>query len=173
VWPLARALIDRADLLVLDEPTNHIDAAKPSPGWRNIWRQTPGALLMVTHDRYFLDRVVNRIVELDRRQLVSYPATTRIFWKRGRHRHERLADAEAKRRNLLRREMEWLRRQPMARGTKQKARKQRVDELLRLRYDSGSERVAMALASRRLGSKVLNAQHLTKRYAGRPVCGWR
>jgi ATP-binding cassette subfamily F protein uup len=165
---LARALIDRADLLVLDEPTNHIDAE--TVAWLEEYlAQTPGALLMVTHDRYFLDRVVNRIVELDRRQLVSYPGNyTHYVEARAQH-HLKLADAEAKRQNLLRREMEWLRRQPMARGTKQKARKQRVDELLRLRYDSGSERVAIALASRRLGSKVLNAQHLTKRYAGRPV----
>lgn len=165
---LARALIDRADLLVLDEPTNHIDAE--TVAWLEEYlAQTPGALLMVTHDRYFLDRVVNRIVELDRRQLVSYPGNYTHYVEAREQHHQKLADAEAKRQNLLRREMEWLRRQPMARGTKQKARKQRVDELLRLRYDSGSERVAIALASRRLGSKVLNAQHLTKRYAGRPV----
>ncbi len=69
---LARALIDRADVLILDEPTNHIDA--DTVAWLEEYlANTPGALLMVTHDRYFLDRVVNRIVELDRRQLVSYP----------------------------------------------------------------------------------------------------
>ncbi len=142
---LARALIDRADLLVLDEPTNHIDAA--TVAWLEEYlATTPGALLMVTHDRYFLDRVVNRIVELDRRQLVSYAGNYTYFLEARAARHERLADAEAKRRNLLRRELEWLRRQPMARGTKQKARKQRVEEMMQIEHDSGAGRVAMALA---------------------------
>ncbi len=165
---LARALIDRADLLILDEPTNHIDAA--TIAWLEEYlAETPGALLMVTHDRYFLDRVVNRIVELDRRQLVSYTGNySRYLESRALH-HERLVAVEAKRQNLLRRELEWLRRQPMARGAKQKARKQRVDELLRLRNDSGEDRVAIALATRRLGSKALTARHLTKRYGGRAV----
>ncbi len=160
---LARALIDRADLLILDEPTNHIDAA--TVAWLEEYlATTPGALLMVTHDRYFLDRVVNRIVELDRRQLVSYAGNYTHFLEARAARHERLADAEARRRNLLRRELEWLRRQPMARGTKQKARKQRVEEMMQIEHDSGAGRVAIALASRRLGNKVLAAQGLVKRF---------
>jgi ATP-binding cassette subfamily F protein uup len=161
---LARALIDRADLLILDEPTNHIDAA--TVAWlEDYLSTTPGALLMVTHDRYFLDRVVNRIVELDRRQLVSYLGNYSHFLAQRAERHETLVEAEAKRRNLLRRELEWLRRQPMARGTKQKARKQRVEEMMQIQYDSGANRVAIALASRRLGKKVLAAQGLVKRFA--------
>jgi len=165
---LARALIDRADLLVLDEPTNHIDAA--TVAWLEEYlATTPGALLMVTHDRYFLDRVVNRIVELDRRQLVSYAGNYTHFLEAREQRHERLAEAETKRRNLLRRELEWLRRQPMARGTKQKARKERVEALMQIEYDSGGDRVAMALAARRLGSKVLTAKGLIKRFAGQAV----
>lgn len=165
---LARALIDRADLLILDEPTNHIDA--DTVAWLEEYLVTmPGALLMVTHDRYFLDRVANRIVELDRRQLVSYTGNyTHYVEERALH-HHRLEEAEVKRQNLLRRELEWLHRQPMARGTKQKARKQRVEELLEIRYDSGQARVAIALASRRLGTKALDAQKLVKRYDGRPV----
>ena len=165
---LARALIDRADLLILDEPTNHIDAA--TVAWLEEYlATTPGALLMVTHDRYFLDRVVNRIVELDRRQLVSYTGNYTQFLEARAARHARLADAEARRRNLLRRELEWLRRQPMARGTKQKARKQRVEELMQIEYDSGAGRVAMALASRRLGKKVLTARGLVKGFGAAPV----
>lgn len=165
---LARALIDRADLLLLDEPTNHIDAA--TTAWLEEYLATaPGALLMVTHDRYFLDRVVNRIVELDRRQLVSYAGNYSHFLAARADRHEKLAEAEAKRRNLLRRELEWLRRQPMARGTKQKARKQRVEEMMRIQYDSGADRVAVALASRRLGKKVLTAHGLVKRFDGNAV----
>ncbi len=165
---LARSLIDRADLLILDEPTNHIDA--DTVAWLEEYlAATPGALLMVTHDRYFLDRVANRIVELDRRQLVSYSGNYTRYLEESDRRSQQLADAEEKRQNLLRRELEWLRRQPMARGTKQKARKQRVDEMLQLRYDSGDERVAIALASRRLGNKVLDAHGLTKRYGEKAV----
>lgn len=165
---LARALIDRADLLVLDEPTNHIDAE--TVDWLEAYLAAmPGALLMVTHDRYFLDRVVNRIVELDRRQLVSYAGNYTRYLEDREARQVRLAEGEMKRQNLLRRELEWLRRQPMARGAKQKARKQRVEELLELRYDSGEERVAIALASRRLGNKVLDAQGIHKRYGGPDV----
>ncbi len=165
---LARSLIDRADLLILDEPTNHIDA--DTVAWLEEYlAATPGALLMVTHDRYFLDRVANRIVELDRRQLVSYSGNYTRYLEDQEKRSQRLAEAEEKRQNLLRRELEWLRRQPMARGTKQKARKQRVEEMLQLRYDSGDERVAIALASRRLGNKVLDAQGLTRRFGEKTV----
>ena len=130
---LARALIDRADLLILDEPTNHIDA--DTVAWLEEYlAATPGALLLVTHDRYFLDRVVNRIVELDRRQLVSYAGSYTHYLEAREARQQRLAAAETKRQRLLGRELAWLRRAPMARGTKQKARSQRVEELLQIRY---------------------------------------
>lgn len=165
---LARALIDRADLLILDEPTNHIDA--DTVAWlENYLATTPGALLMVTHDRYFLDRVVNRIVELDRRQLVSYSGNYTKYLEEREARNTQLAEAEQKRRKLLMRELEWVRRAPSARGTKQKARKQRVEELMQIRYDSGEERVALALASRRLGSQVLSAQGLVKQFDDKRV----
>ena len=165
---LARALIDRADLLILDEPTNHIDAETVT--WlEDYLATTPGALLMVTHDRYFLDRVVNRIVELDRRQLVAYNGNYTKYLEDREQRHLQLAVAEQKRQNLIRRELEWLRRGAMARGTKQKARKQRAEELIKLRYDSGEDRVAITLAGRRLGSQVLTAKGLTKAYDGKNV----
>ncbi|MBV7336174.1 ABC-F family ATP-binding cassette domain-containing protein [Chloroflexi bacterium TSY] len=165
---LARALIDRADLLILDEPTNHIDA--DTVAWlEDYLAKTPGSLLMVTHDRYFLDRVVNRIVELDRRHLVSYPGNYSQYLAGRADRHERLASAEEKRRKHLAREMEWLRRSPMARGTKQKARKQRVEELMEIRYDSGDEQVMMSIGGQRLGSKVLSATNLTKQFDGHLV----
>lgn len=160
---LARALIDQADLLILDEPTNHIDA--DTIAWlEGYLTAVPRALLMVTHDRYFLDRVVNRIVDLDRRELVSYPGNYQRYLELRTQRHETLAETERKRQNLLRRELEWLRRGAMARSTKQKARKQRIEEVQRIRYDRGDERVAMALASRRLGKKVLEARGLSKAY---------
>lgn len=160
---LARALIDPADLLILDEPTNHIDA--DTIAWlESFLADLPGALLMVTHDRYFLDRIVNRIIELDRRQLVSFPGNYGRYLELSAERRERLASAERKRQNLLRRELEWLRRGAMARSTKQKARKQRVEELQKIGYDSGENAVALALASRRLGKKVLEARDLSKAY---------
>ncbi|MCA9976688.1 MAG: ABC-F family ATP-binding cassette domain-containing protein [Anaerolineales bacterium] len=160
---LARALIDPADLLILDEPTNHIDAE--TIAWLEDYLVTvPGALLMVTHDRYFLDRVVNRIIMLDRRDLVNYPGNYTRYLELCAQRHEQLATAEEKRRSLLRRELEWLHRSPMARGTKQKARIQRVAELQQISYDRGDQRVMMALASRRLGKKVLEATGLSKRF---------
>jgi ATP-binding cassette subfamily F protein uup len=160
---LARALLEEVDLLILDEPTNHIDAE--TVAWLESYLlAAPGALLMVTHDRYFLDRVVNRIVELDRRQLLNYPGSYSRYLELSARRHEQLTAAERRRQNLLRRELAWLRRGAMARSTKQKARKQRVEELQKLRHDSGQESVAMALAGRRLGKKVLAAQGLSKRY---------
>ncbi len=161
---LARAFIDRADLLILDEPTNHIDI--DTIEWLEAYlTAAPGALLMVTHDRHFLDRVVDRIVELDRRQLVSYGGNYSRYLELRQARHERLAAFERQRQKLLKRELEWIRRTPMARGTKQKARRQRVAELQRIHYDSDSDRVVMALATRRLGRTVLTAKGLTKLYA--------
>ena len=165
---LARALIDRADLLILDEPTNHIDAE--TVAWLEEYlATTPGALLMVTHDRYFLDRVVNRIVELDRRQLVSYVGNYTKYLEDHEARQERLVAAEAKRQKLIKRELEWLRRGAMARSTKQKARIQRAQELMKIAYDRGEDQVSIALAGRRLGNAVLTAQGLTKRYGDKTI----
>lgn len=185
---LARALIDRADLLILDEPTNHIDAdtvawleeylvaEQTAPTHRRSAAapnsapySSAGALLIVTHDRYFLDRVVNRIIELDRRQLVAYAGNYSKYLELREERHQRLAEAESKRQNLLRRELAWLRRGVMARGTKQQARKQRVEELMQIRTDRGEQRVSIALASRRLGNNVLSVQNLTKRFGDHSV----
>jgi ATP-binding cassette subfamily F protein uup len=160
---LAHALIDPADLLILDEPTNHIDA--DTIAWLEKYLQNrPGALLLVTHDRYFLERVVNKIVELDRRKLVLYPGNYGRYLEQRTLRDEQLQTAEAKRQGLLRRELEWLRRGAQARSTKQKARKQRIEELREIQYDRGDERVALALASRRLGKRVLEATDLQKSY---------
>jgi ATP-binding cassette subfamily F protein uup len=167
---LARALIDPADLLILDEPTNHIDA--DTVAWLEEYIAKTaassslgaGSLLLVTHDRYFLDRVANRIIEIDRRELVSYPGNYSHYLESQGERHERLAGAEEKRRQLLKRELAWLHRTPMARGTKQKARIQRIEEMQQIEYDSGDNQVVIALASRRLGKRVLEAHDLAKSY---------
>lgn len=163
---LAQALLAPVDLLILDEPTNHIDADMVA--WLESYLTTTAvALLMVTHDRYFLERVANRIVELDRRKLVAFSGNYSRYLEQREARQARLAAAEQKHANLLRRELEWLRRGAMARSTKQKARKQRIAELQQIQYDSGDERVTMALAGRRLGKRVLEASGLTKRFSGR------
>jgi ATP-binding cassette subfamily F protein uup len=160
---LAHALIDPADLLILDEPTNHIDAETIAWLEKHL-EQRPGALLMVTHDRYFLDRIANRIIDLDRRQLINYPGNYSRYLELSAQRHEQLASAEQKRQQLLKRELEWVRRSPMARGTKQKARKQRVKELQKLSFDRRENQVALSLAGRRLGKRVLEARNLSKSF---------
>ncbi len=160
---LARGLINPGDLLILDEPTNHIDAETVS--WLEQFLLTmPGALLMVTHDRYFLDRVVNKIVELDRRALVSYSGNYGRYLEQRATREDQLKTAETKRQALLRQELAWLHRGAQSRTTKQKARIQRVNELQTIEYDKGDQRVALALASRRLGKRVLEATNLSKAY---------
>ncbi|MFZ1399574.1 MAG: ABC-F family ATP-binding cassette domain-containing protein [Candidatus Promineifilaceae bacterium] len=160
---LARGLIDPGDLLILDEPTNHIDAETIS--WLEQFLLTmPAALLMVTHDRYFLDRVVNKIVELDRRELVSYSGNYGRYLEQRATREDQLQTAETKRQALLRQELAWLHRGAQSRTTKQKARIQRVEELQTIGYDKGDQRVALALASRRLGKRVLEATNLSKSY---------
>lgn len=160
---LAAGLLDPADLLILDEPTNHIDA--DTIAWLEEYLlNIPRALLMVTHDRYFLDRVANRIVELDRRELISYPGNYTAFLELRERRQQQLTTQEEKRRILLKRELEWLRRGVKARGTKQKFRKQRVAELQQIRYDLREEQLVVALAGRRLGKKVLAAHNLSKRF---------
>jgi ATP-binding cassette subfamily F protein uup len=160
---LAHALIDPADLLILDEPTNHIDSETISWLEKHLEKR-PGGLLMVTHDRYFLDRIANRIVDLDRRQLISYPGNYTQYLELSARRHEGLTSAEYKRQQLLKRELEWVRRSPMARGTKQKARKQRVEELQKLSIDRRENQIGMSLASRRLGKRVLEARDLSKSF---------
>jgi ATP-binding cassette subfamily F protein uup len=160
---LARGLIDPGDLLILDEPTNHIDAETVS--WlEQFLLNMPAALLMVTHDRYFLDRVVNKIVELDRRELVSYSGNYGRYLEQRATREDQLKTAEGKRQSLLRQELAWLHRGAQSRTTKQKARIQRVEELQTIAYDKGDQRVALALASRRLGKRVLEATNLSKAY---------
>ncbi len=165
---LARALFDPADLLILDEPTNHIDADTITWLEKYLVDQVP-SLLMVTHDRYFLDRVANHIIELDRRKLVKYPGNYSAWLEQRTARNEQFAKQEAKRQSQLRRELAWLRRSPSARGTKQKARKERAQELMTAEYDNSDDRVAMMLAGRRLGKRVLEAHDLSVSFDGKSL----
>jgi len=158
---LARALIQPADLLILDEPTNHLD--HDTVEWLEEYlSRYKGALLLVTHDRYFLDRVTNRIFELDRGKLYSYEGNYAAFLEKKAEREENEAAAESKRQNLLRRELAWLRRGAKARTTKQKARIQRVEELRDRKGTGPAEKLDIALSGSRLGKKVLELEHVSK-----------
>lgn len=161
---MARALIQQADLLILDEPTNHIDDA--TVAWLERYLQSrKGALMMVTHDRYFLDRVANRIFELDRGRLFEYDGNYETFLEGKLAREASERATEDKRQNFLRSEIEWIQKGPRARGTKQKARTERYYELLEDGPGEKSGQMQMATASTRLGKSVIQLDHVTKGYA--------
>ena len=166
---LAQLLLGGPELLLLDEPTNHLDAFVTD--WLEDWfleHRTP--LLVVTHDRYFLDRVVDRIVELDRGQLVAYEGGYRGYLEQRAARLERERKAQSARLNLLRRETAWVRRGAPARTTKAKARVRRHAELV----DAAPTELAAELVYEfppgpRLGSRVLAARGVSKRFGERVV----
>lgn len=165
---LASALINPADLLILDEPTNHID--NETVDWLEQYlNKRKGALLMITHDRYFLDRVVNRIFELDQGKLYPYPGNYSRYLELKAEREEREESSERKRQNLLRNELAWIRRGAQARSTKQKAR---IDRFEQLQLDRPSEKIGkveITAGATRLGKKVVECSHLHKGYPGRGV----
>lgn len=162
---MARVLIQPADLLILDEPTNHIDneTAIWLEEFLSKWR---GALLLVTHDRYFLERVTTRILELDRGKIYSYEGNYEWFLEKKAERMDSEAASEDKRQNLLRRELAWLRRGAKARTTKQKARINRAEDLRDRKVDGPADKLDMALAGSRLGKKVMELDDITKSFEG-------
>jgi ATP-binding cassette subfamily F protein uup len=163
---LARALIQPCQLLILDEPTNHLD--EQTAHWLESYLQNrKGALLMVTHDRYFLQRVATRIFELDRAHLYSYVGGYETFLAEKLSREEGQKATEAKRQNFLRTELDWIRRGPRARGTKQKARTDKFYEVLEAAPESAPSAVELASGSSRLGRKVIELSHVAKSYGER------
>ncbi|CAG7629814.1 ABC-F family ATP-binding cassette domain-containing protein [Paenibacillus allorhizosphaerae] len=165
---MARVLIQPADLLILDEPTNHID--HETVEWlEEFLSKWKGALLLVTHDRYFLDRVTNRIFELDRGELYSYEGNYAAFLEKKADRLEREAAEEDKRQNLLRRELAWLRRGAKARTTKQKARIERVVALRDKKVDGPAAQLDISLGGSRLGKKIMELEHVSKSFGSRPI----
>lgn len=166
---LARALIERPDFLILDEPTNHLDL--DTIEWLENYLSTQKlSLLLVTHDRYFLERVTNEILELDQGEIYRYKGNYAYFLEK---KNERIAQQQAtidKAQNLLRKELEWMRRQPKARGTKAKYR---VDAFYDLK-DQASQQVAtqdmeLGLKGRRQGKKILEISHISKSYDSREI----
>lgn len=165
---LAAALIHPSDLLILDEPTNHID--NDSVVWLEQYLQKRrGALLMITHDRYFLDRVANVMIELDHGRLFRYEANYTRFLELKAEREEREASSEQKRQNLLRSELAWIRRGAKARTTKQKARIDRYEKLKDQDNLHRSGDLEMSVASARLGKKILEIDHLSKKVDDRTL----
>lgn len=160
---LAGALIMPAELLILDEPTNHID--NETVTWLEQYLQKrPGALLMVTHDRYFLDRVANRTLELDKGRLYSYDGNYSKFLQMKAQREELEQAAERKRQNLLRKELAWIQRGAQARSTKQKARIERFEKLQADKPVLSQDKMELSAVSTRLGRNVIELQHITQAY---------
>ena len=165
---MARALIRPADLLILDEPTNHID--NETVDWlEGYLAKSKSALLLITHDRYFLDRVTNRILELDKGKLYTYEGNYAKFLEGKAASEESALASEDKRQNLLRRELEWLHRGAKARTTKQKARKEFVEDLRDQKVEKQAAKLEIAIGSQRLGKKVLELEEVTKRYGERTL----
>lgn len=162
---IARALIQPADLLILDEPTNHLDNEVIE--WlEGYLAQYKGSILMVTHDRYFLNRVTNRIFELDKGNLYTYDGNYEMFLEKKAERETAAVQNEMKRQNILRRELAWLRRGAKARTTKQKARIDRIEKLQEDKSVFTQGELDFAIGSKRLGKKVIEVEGISKAFNG-------
>ena len=165
---LAAALLHPADVLVLDEPTNHLDSEMVA--WLEDWlRRFRGGLVMVTHDRYFLERVVNHITELSRGKLYHYEANYSKYLELKEQRAEMAEASERKRQSILRVEREWIMRGCRARTTKSKERIQRYEALLDRDAPETDDTVQLAAASSRLGKKIIELKDVTKGFGGRTL----
>lgn len=160
---LARTLVNPADVLILDEPTNHIDneMAVWLEEYLNQWK---GAIIMVTHDRYFLDRVTNKILEIDHGKLYSYTANYSQFLELKAQREEMELASERKRQSVLRMELEWAKRGCRARTTKQRARLERLEALKNGKAPVRDAEVEMDSVETRMGKKTIELHHISKNY---------
>ncbi|MBU5438414.1 ABC-F family ATP-binding cassette domain-containing protein [Tissierella sp. MSJ-40] len=165
---LASALINPSELLILDEPTNHLD--NDTIDWLEEYlSKRKGALLMITHDRYFLDRVVNQIIELDNSNIYSYKGNYNYFLEKKLEREDMEAASEKKRQNLFRQELAWMKQGAKARTTKQKARIDRFYELSEKKLDSPDEKLEISVGSRRLGKKIIELEGISKSFDDKKV----
>ena len=160
---LASALITPCELLILDEPTNHLDN-DTIDYLEEYLNSRRGSLIMITHDRYFLDRVSNRIIELDKGRLFSYDGNYSTFLEKKMERLALEASMEEKRQNLIRKELAWVKRGAKARTTKQKARLQRFDELVNKDAYTTDEKMDISVGSTRLGKKIIEIHHISKKF---------
>ncbi|MDD6134105.1 MAG: ABC-F family ATP-binding cassette domain-containing protein [Selenomonadaceae bacterium] len=165
---LATALIQPCDLLLLDEPTNHLDSE--TIAWLEEYlKGRKGALLMVTHDRYFLDHTSTKILELDKGKAYTYSGNYSDFLEQKAARIEREQASEQKRQNFLRNELKWLRRGAQARSTKQKARIERYEEVKNQTVDLDRGTVEIGLTGSRLGRTVIELEHVHYKVEGRTI----
>ncbi|MCC3414049.1 MULTISPECIES: ABC-F family ATP-binding cassette domain-containing protein [unclassified Microcoleus] len=165
---LATALLSEPDVLLMDEPTNHLDAL--SVEWlQNYLNGYRGALLLITHDRYFLDRVTNRILEIDRADLYNYAGNYAYYLEKKALAEESAASTQRKFSGVLRRELEWLKKGPKARSTKQKARIDRIKDMRAEEFKTANGKVEIATAGRRIGKKVIELLNIRKAYGDRTL----
>ena len=165
---LARTLLAPADILVLDEPTNHLDSGMVR--WLEEYLiKYKGILIMVTHDRYFLDRVTNKIVEIDKGKLYTYEANYSGFLELKQARMEQEAASYRKVQSVLRTEIEWVRRGAQARSTKQKARLERFQEMQTMKAPEQDKQVEMDSVASRMGKKTLEIDHISKSYGNKKI----
>ena len=165
---LVNALLTPADILILDEPTNHLDNAMSE--WLGEYLiGFRGAILMVTHDRYFLDRVATRIVEVDQGKLYSYPGNYSEFVKLKAERQDMALATERKRKSLLRTELEWLGRGARARSTKQKAHIDRIKAMQEIKDIQEEKRVVLDSVASRMGNKTIELENISKSYGNRKL----
>jgi len=165
---IASALVAEPDVLLMDEPTNHLDAEAVE--WLQDYLQSfGGALLLVTHDRYFLDRVTNRILEVDRGDVYAYAGNYSYYLEKKAQAEAASASAQRKHQGVLRRELAWLRQGPKARSTKQKARKQQIEALQNTEFKEAQGKVEISALSQRLGKKVIEAEHISKQFGDHAI----
>ena len=160
---LVNALLTPADILILDEPTNHLDNAM-SEWLENYLISFRGAVLMVTHDRYFLDRIATRIVEVDKGKLYSYPGNYAKFVELKEERQNMALATERKRKSLLRTELEWLHRGARARSTKQKAHIDRIQAMQEMKDIQEEKQVLLTSTASRMGNKTIELSDISKSY---------
>ncbi len=165
---IAAALLSDPDVLLMDEPTNHLDAL--SVEWLQGYLQRfRGALLLITHDRYFLDRVTNRILEIDRGDLSPYAGNYAYYLEKKAEAEATDLSSQRKHAGVLRRELEWLKRGPKARSTKQKARIDRIRDMQAETFKAAKGKVDIATAGRRIGKKVIELEGVSKGFNGRTL----
>jgi len=161
---MANVLINEPDLLMLDEPTNHLDLEMIE--WlENYLEKTKITLFMVTHDRYFLDRVCNEILEMEGNTIYRHRGNYSYFLEKRQERMESTATSVEKAKNLLRTELEWSRRMPQARGHKSKYRMERVDDLIvKAGQNLNENSIELSMNSSRIGNKILDLENISKAY---------
>lgn len=165
---LVAALVAPSDVLILDEPTNHIDN-EMSDWLEEYLKNYRGALVMVTHDRYFLDSVCNRIVEVDKGKLYRYKENYSGFLKLKMEREEMMIASDRKRKSILRNELAWVMRGARARSTKQKARLERFEEMKNQKDFAADEKVEMSSASTRLGRTTVELENICMSYGDKKL----